>query len=187
MQHRNWVRRRPGDFYLGHADDARRKVQRGFQIRGKRALMTLHPSFQYQPGIGLSPGGVFVDTLCLSWERYKDLEASVPGETLRYTAEGGMSMTTRRLKKHQKLNTRRNLALWRSARRHRYVQLWFGVPPTDKTGPSRGANVYTYYGLYKVSNWTQRVDPLTGYRYYTVDLDRKDDDENRVWLHHVIA
>ena len=150
--------------------------------------MTLHPSFRYQPGIGVSDDGLVVDTLCLSSDRYKDLEASVPGVSLRYTAEGCVNKTTRRLVKDQRPDTRRNLALQRSARLSApHVQLWFGVPPKDKTGPTRGANVYTYYGLYKVSNWTQRVDSLTGYKYYTVDLDRKADDENRFWLDHVIA
>ena len=184
----NSVLRQPGDPHLGHHVRYLRVVRRGNRVIGKKRLQRLHKSFRFQPAIGVNQDG-FVGTLCLSENRYKDLESSRPAASLVYTAEGGVHKSSRRLIKDQNPDTRRNRALRRSAQdpASPYAQLWFGVPPRSTNGPDRGCNTYTYCGLYKVSNWTRNVDRATGFEYFTVDLRRKQDAENSLWVDRLIV
>ena len=182
---RNCANRIRGDPHLDRELPFFRLVRRGDRIKGKRNLMKLHDSFQYQPAIGMDRDKKYVDTLCLSKDRYRNLESTRHGASLTYTAEGGVDKSSRLLTKDQNPETTRNRALRRSASPHApYVQLWFGVPPESRSavhGPHRGCNTYTYCGLYKISQWTQRTDARTGFRYYTVHLQRKADTENARW------
>jgi len=189
---RNGLLRVPGDRYLGHRADPLRIARRGFYIKGKNELKKLHPSFLFQPAIGAGPGQYpFVDTLCLSTDRYRNLESARPGASLVYTAEGGVHKSSRVLIKDQNPDTKRNKALKRSAAAGApHVQVWFGVPPRSRGsvhGPHRGCSTYTYYGLYKISDWQENIDAATGFRYYTVQLRRKADEENTLWFDHEIV
>jgi len=170
MALRDAVRRVPGDRYLGHRADGLRIARPGFRVRGKRNLMKLHSSFNFQPGIGVGADG-FVATICKAEGRYVDIDdvgAAGGCRVIKYGAEGGMNDGGTEQIKDQNPERSSNRALRRSAQPGApLVQVWRGFRQRRA-----GGSMYVYMGLYRVSNWRERTR-TSGLRYFKVRLTRR--------------